>query len=541
MECFQFILDFSGNAAIPSQWKIGIREVSKWLAIQTKGFKDIQVTNHYHRGCYSIQTGDHASASFLRTFVLEINWNGKTTRVALKPVLPAKPLIWVRFNLTCKGIIAQLPNSYFDGIVEEGGFVIKRSTEKRTHGHTGVFNGQRSAQCERGSDHLPRNHEWIGPEGDVYKWRLEYEGQPYYCFRGCSIMHEDGKCPRWEKLKEVKDSAGQQKCFFFSSSTLRLNQDTKMMRTDAIPGAKIGHIANHINNDPTIMRQAEIIAIQTGANMELGSVEVSKPQVEAQANELVKVVKPLVDAKKKVFIIDPVAGPIPEEAPEADHWAMVRQRMRKVAKITKATWISLTQANWIPEEDVHEDRVHWSQSGTRKVMKIVGDKIKEETGIDVTANMEIQEKPYSAIYRDHWKVGCKRCTRFHGNDACPSTQEAKDSSDSDSNSDGNPIEVGQHAHDISAADSWDDSDITPTNDSTTTSSSAAASQAIASYNSVVSTGSSILGNMNEVASRNRSTSAAKRQRETEGNTTTPEDKRVKGALKTAKGHTSRKK
>ena len=66
-------------------------------------------------------------------------------------------------------------------------------------------------------------------------------------------------------------------------------------------------------------------------------------------------------------------------------------------------------------------------------------------------------------------------------------------------------------------------------------------RAIASYNSVVSTGSSILGNMNEVASRNRSTSAAKRQRETEGNTTPPEDKRAKGAQKTAKGHMSRKK
>ena len=78
MECFQFHLDLSGNSGIPSQWKIGAREVSKWVAIQTKGYKDIQVTQHFHKGCFSIQTGDRITAAFLKTFVLEITWNGKT-------------------------------------------------------------------------------------------------------------------------------------------------------------------------------------------------------------------------------------------------------------------------------------------------------------------------------------------------------------------------------------------------------------------------------------------------------------------------------
>ena len=264
---------------------------------------------------------------------------------------------------------------------------------------------------------------------------------------------------------------------------LRLNQDTKTSRTDAIPGAKIGHIAHHINNDPTIFRQAEIVAIQAGGNMDSGSVEVSKPQVEAQANELVKVVKPLVEAKK-VFIIDPVAGPIPKEAPTADHWAMVRQRMKKVAKKSKATWISLNHADWVPEEDIHEDRVHYSQSGAKKVMKIVGDKIKEETGVDVMAGMDIQEKPYGAIYRDHWKVGCYRCTTFHGSQTpCPAIPEASNSeSDSDSNSDNSTIEEGITAHNISETDSWDnsDSDLTPTNCSASTSAATSASSAAAS-------------------------------------------------------------
>ena len=309
-----------------------------------------------------------------------------------------------------------------------------------------------------------------------------------------------------------------------------------MSRTDAIPGAKIGHIATHINNDPTIMRQAEIIVIHAGANMDLGSVEISKPEVNAQSNELEKVVKPLVESKKKVFIIDPVAGPIPREASCADHWAMVRQRMKKVAKNAKASWISLNHADWVPEEDVHEDQNHYSQCGAMKIMKIVSDKIKEETGVDVMANMEIQEKPYGAIYRDHWKVGCRRCTKLHGNDPCPATPAAEDSSDSDDNT----IRAGEKVHNISAADSWDesDSDTTPTN----TSPSAAASHAITSYNQVVSTGSSIIAELNETASRNRSAST-KRQRESEGVNAVPEDKRAKGTkdVTKGKGHISRKK
>jgi hypothetical protein len=35
----------------------------------------------------------------------------------------------------------------------------------------------RSALIERGLEHVEREYEWIGEGGDVYKWRLEYDGQ----------------------------------------------------------------------------------------------------------------------------------------------------------------------------------------------------------------------------------------------------------------------------------------------------------------------------------------------------------------------------
>ena len=420
MEYYEFLLDFSGNAAIPSQYKITKKDVCKQIQLQAKGYRDIQLTDHYHRGCYSISTGDKKTAEFLKTFVLEIKWKGKPHRVPLKPATPDKPKIWVRFWGTCIGVMSQLSNSYFDKIVEEAGFNILKPTEKRTHYGSTIYNGQRSALCQRGASHIEREHEWIDEEGNVFKWRLEYDGQPHQCTRGCNTYHEDGKCATWEKKKEERSWGGQQKCFFVASSMLRLAADTKETRVDCIPGAKVGHLANHLNNDTTIFSDAKVIAIHAGANMDLGSVEESKPQFNAQVEELVKVVKPLVEADKSVFIVDPVAGPLVMEAPGSDHWAMVRSRMKKAAKEAKSHWVSLQNLDWIAEEDIDEDGIHYSKSGTVKVMEAVAEKVKNVTGIDPIAGMEFQDKQYKAIYRNHYKFGCYKCTRIHERGACPS-------------------------------------------------------------------------------------------------------------------------
>ena len=474
MESYQFTLDLSGNSAIPSQAKIGLREVCKWMAVQAKGQRDVQITNHFHRGCFNILTGDKKTAQFLRSFSLEINWSGMTHRIGLKPAASDKPRIWVRFWDTCRGVMAQMPNAHFDGMLEAAGFVILRPTEKRKHFGCEIFNGQRSALCQRGTEHIDRNHEWIDDDGNVFKWRLEYDGQPHFCSRGCNVYHEDGKCATWDKKKERQSWGGQQKCYVVSSSMLRLASDTKDARIDAIPGAKIGHIANHVNNDSTIFAQADVVVIHAGANMDLGSVEESKPHVEYQAQELVKVAKPLVDAEKELFIIDPVAGPLVKEDPGGHHWAMIRQRMKRVAKETKATWISLQNIDWIPEEDISDDGTHYSTSGTKKVMEAVGSKIEEKTKNNLIANMEFQQKPYDAIYKGHYKFGCYRCTRIHERGACPPLPELNDSNssnDSSVNSDNDSLEnsviaatVAKSVHDISL-DSWaeDDDDDTPTN------------------------------------------------------------------------------
>ena len=80
---------------------------------------------------------------------------------------------------------------------------------------------------------------------------------------------------------------------------------------------------------------------------------------------------------------------------------MVRNRMKKVAKKTHSTWISLANIPWVPEEDVMEDGTHFSKSGTTKVMAEVRAKIKAIAGFDIMSDMEIQDKPYNAIYSKH--------------------------------------------------------------------------------------------------------------------------------------------
>ena len=161
-----------------------------------------------------------------------------------------------------------VPNSYIDDMLKAAGCEIITPTERRCHFSSRLHNGQRSSRVQRGSQHLEREQEWHNEEGNVFWWRLEYVGQPFQCRRGFGIFHANGKCAAWEKKKEERSWGGQQKCFIVSSSMLRLASDTKKTRVDAIPGAKVAHIANHIHNDGDIFKQAEIVAIHAGANMD---------------------------------------------------------------------------------------------------------------------------------------------------------------------------------------------------------------------------------------------------------------------------------
>ena len=249
MPCKQFMLDLSGNSAIPSHYMLGLKEVSKWIHQQCIGYDGIQVTRHYYqRGCFIVQTSKDDVAQFLSSFKLEIKVNGKTHVVPLRRRLANGPGTKVRFFKTCEDDFADVPCSYFDDILTAAGWEVVSPTEYLVHEGTNVYDGVRMATVDRGPRHLERNHEFTNENGRTYKWRLEYAGQPFHCFLGCGVFHEDGKCGEWERRRNRRKMEGQQKCFVVSSSVLRLASDTKNVNVAAIPGAKVGHIANHINN-----------------------------------------------------------------------------------------------------------------------------------------------------------------------------------------------------------------------------------------------------------------------------------------------------
>ena len=444
------MLDLSGNSAIPSHYRIGIHEVTKWIHQQSKGFTDVQLTRHYNRGAFIIQTGNEETAKFLASYQLEIKVNGVRHLVPLRRKVPDMDKTRIKFWQTCKGGIARVPNKYFDDILEAAGCIIDEPSFKSTYKDTTVYDGNRLAYVKRGPDHIERNHEYTDDNGRVFQWRLDYEGQPFYCFKGCGIFHEDGKCPKWEKMKERRANDGQQKCYIAASSLFRLASDTKTTQVVAIPGAKIGHIANHVNNDTKMFEKAEVLVIAAGSNMDRGTVEASKPFVEDQAKELVQVLKPMAETKK-IFIVDPLPGRLNKEESAGHHWAMLRQRMKKVAKEAKATWVSLEAVDWNPEEDVGEDCVHYTAAGTKKVLEAIGAKVKEVTGVDLLLDMEVQEKPYAGVFNGHYKFGCPRCTKVHQHGRCPELNISINSPDNSNSI--NITAAGESFHSLEANNS----------------------------------------------------------------------------------------
>ena len=411
-----FLLDLSGGAGIPSQHKLDLRDIGKLLKVQAGHCEYTYLLKHFNRGCFTLQTANAKSADFLKTFSLEIKVNGRSYRVGLSETFPDKPKTRIRIYGTCFGEMEAVGDSFFDDLLKSEGCHVVGTTQRRYHFGTNWYNGQRTALVVRGSRHLGRERQWTSPSGEVYKWRLEYDGQPYQCFRGCNAFHDDGVCQKQQQWQERRSWQGQQKCHMVGSSLLRLASDTKDVRVDAIPGAKVGHISNHVNLETDL--KAEVLIVAAGANMDYGSVEASKPHLEFQAQEIQQVIAPLVEAKTKVFLVDPIEGPILKEDPSFEFWTMLRSRMRKVAKTVKAEWVSLAGIEW-KAEDLEEDDVHWSRAGTRKILNAIQARVKEVTKRDFLDGMGTQAKPYSGVHGGHWRVGCYRCTRMHPKGTCP--------------------------------------------------------------------------------------------------------------------------
>ena len=412
----EFTLDFTGQSGVPSQWGITVPQVVKWFTMQSKDVPGVQLTNDRKRGVFNVTALSKDAGTFLSTFKLKAEKDGKKIEIPLKEKRKRGSAVWASINRTCDGEMTEVPNAYFDAHLQSQGATILEPTKRRKHRASNLLNGQREVLIEIGEKHLARQQLWVSDDGkENHEWQISYRGQPFKC-RNCDEWHADGKCPRWVDRKEEGKPELKHKHLFFSTSLLRHATDTANVRFDVIPGAKIGHLANHIDNDATILPNAEVIVVMAGQNMAGDDFAQLKVAVKRQAEELVKVLRPYAEtAEKAIFIVDPAVDLTPD-GPEGDEPRFLRAEMKRCADAIGAGYIPLDHLDFGSED--MDDEVHFSAKGTKRVLTAINNNIKNAVQKDVLGDFKVQDRSYSAVKAHHFKVGCYRCSFVHPGASC---------------------------------------------------------------------------------------------------------------------------
>ena len=231
-------------------------------------------------------------------------------------------------------------------------------------------------------------------------------------------MHRwlDGKCPKWVDYRARAE--GQQRFLYCGSSVLRYGSDTAETRFDVIPGAKVGHVANHIENDQAFLPKVETLVVVAGQNQRRNTAEEMRSGMKMETEQLAKVLRPFreLDPPKDIFLVDPVVGPA-LEGEEGGEMRFLRNEVRRCAAQIGAEFVNLEEIRGLGDEDMDDD-VHWSRKGTERILKVVRDEVIRKTGKNSIPEMIVSNKPYTGV-RHHHKVGCHTCTFYHLGRACP--------------------------------------------------------------------------------------------------------------------------
>ena len=426
-------LDFSGQSGVPSQWGLTLPQVVQLFSKQMSGLSGYQlVKDKRRRGVFEVTAYTQEAVNRLSTFKLKVSKEGRDIELPLKEKKNGKRAIWVSINGTTWGKMASVPNDYFDGVLKESGATIKVETKRRFHRGTTIYNGQREALVELGESPIERQHFWTDDDGKDHGWWLTYRGQPYSCSRCEGAWHDDGNCPKWDANRRDDANEGQQKLLVFSTSFLRHAKDTKTARFDCVPGAQIGHIANHLENDATILPKADVVVVAAGQNMGGDVIDVTKRKTKAQGKVLVRALKEYSDRDKKIYVVDPVIGVV-SDGDENDESRFLRAEMRRMATDAGGRFVPMDNLN-LEEADM-ADAIHLSETGTRRYLTVVRNFIKADIGTDVFGDIATSAREYAGQRLRHYKVGCPKCTFIHVEKECPSLRSDDDSEEGDDDND----------------------------------------------------------------------------------------------------------
>ena len=431
-----FTLDFSGRSGVPSQLGIDVAWVAKAFREQIKDLHGTTVLNNVvitdafrKRGVFNVSARTREAAAVLEDFVLKVEKGRTKTTIPMRRRKSDKPATWVKFYQSMEGEMVLVGDQYFDAKLRDYGCVIVQETVSKEHDDaSGIFNGVREALVEIGSRHLPRFNKWTSDTGVEYTYKIVYRQQPFDC-RQCGEEHRDGQCPRWKPRSGGGGNRGRRnaaastvaatppRILLFGDSIMRMLKDDDAMRIDAIPGARIGHVANHINNDPTILPHGEIVIVSVGRNNNGRDFDDAREAAKFQLEELQKVLTPFNNGDRSIFLVDPFVGEI-SHGPEYDYRRFIRAEMKRTAAKIGCPFVDLEALSFAPE-DLDNDGTHYSASGTRKVMGEVRTFVNEFLGKEVIAPFQVAESPYDGCSDRHHKVGCMKCTRLHDEFACP--------------------------------------------------------------------------------------------------------------------------
>ena len=261
--------------------------------------------------------------------------------------------------------------------------------------------------------------------------RVTYREQPYLC-RRCGTEHTTN-CPKWEEEKKrealIKNLKEQDtKTLFAGDSNLKLvNADSILADVVCSSGAKVGHIANILNNEK--LEVYNNIVILAGIN-NIPSAQTSFEenvvfeQTKEEMDLLSETLEPHVKLGKTVVIVTIPDAPHCRQSQKS---VQLRNRINKQFDVMTKKLNNKCTRNTTPIQilawDHTSEEDYTSLKGVSE--KMTADLIGQIDSIlknKLRATYLVGTKPTSPAYKKVMPVyplGCKRCTRlFHSEAEC---------------------------------------------------------------------------------------------------------------------------
>ena len=413
-------------------------------------------------GVFIVTTFNEADANKLENKTLTFYY-GKNDEKQVKVKLEKMPKFkfysnpkWISIDWLSEGNLRYVTNTQLDEFCKEYGEVITNFQDEKNE--FGMLNGRRKGRVNLNKDLNIERIKWVDFEikledGSVHnargKIKIFYQGQPVYCKR-CSKDH-DKKCPQIVKEEAfLKDYNEQRKekisCLVVSDSEFRLaNEKALYADTNVASGAKIGHIANVLNNND--LEGYKSIVISAGLNNLNLNVQTDfdkwHVQVKNECVELEKILEKQVNNGKNIRIISVSDFPITKSTNKASLMhKTVNQELKNVTSrlnlINKGS-SKIVEIDCEGGEASYADNKHFTEATTAAILEQLDETLADEQKLICRTRPKgvllTTDTIYSRVYSTY-RFGCSLCTKIgHKQEDCKLNLEIDNVSNKNKRSD----------------------------------------------------------------------------------------------------------